>query len=135
MGHKHGVNRQGLLSHSDPGRNHVEEKGSVGRIKKHLKQAVEPDQARRIVAVSAGEVVPNHNHGDATGESDENESVKVGRLVAHKNPSQGKHKNRSNDPIKHQGGRQQSGVFENARELAHVHLGQGRQHHRNQADS
>ena len=88
-----------------------------------------------VFRVALGQVVPDDDHGDAAGQADDDQPHHVMRVAAEKGDGQQKHEDGADHPVLHQGQGQDLEVFENLGQFLVAHLGQGRVHHQNQADS
>ena len=118
---------------SQPGRT-LEVEVAQGGEREDLEDGVERDQDRRGLPVTAGEVVPDQDHGDAPGEADDDQAGAVLRQVGQEQPGQGEHQRRADDPVEHDGGDQQRAVRGDVADLVVADLGQHRVHHHQQAD-
>ena len=123
------------FSDSQGCRQYSDENISVEGIKQHLEYGVEPHQGSAVLAVSASQVVPDYDHSDAAGKTYEDYAIHEVRIVLQENYRQGKHQNRTDDPVLHQGKAEDLLILENPSELFIPHLGQRREHHQNQAYS
>lgn len=64
-----------------------------------LEDGVERDQDGRGLAVAAGQIVPDDDHGDTAGEADDDQAGAVLRQVGQEDPGQREHDRRSDDPV------------------------------------
>ncbi len=99
-----------------------------------LEDRVEGDQDGGCLAVAAGQVVPDDDHGDAAGEADDDQAGAVGGQIGKEGPRQGEHHRRPDQPVDDQRGDHQPLVARDGVEPVVAHLGQHRIHHHQQAD-
>jgi hypothetical protein len=121
------------LESEHPGQQGDKHKG-VHRVEQHLEHRVEGHEAGRVVAVTLGQFVPDDHHGDAAGQSDQDDALHESRLVEQEQDGEEEHEERSDDPVLHQGESQDLPVAKDVPQLLVVDLGQRRIHHDDEAD-
>jgi hypothetical protein len=98
-----------------------------------LEDRVEGDEDGGGLAVTAGQVVPDDDHGDAAGEADDDQAGAVLGQVGQEDPRQGEHQRGAEDPVE-PGSRSSSAVGGDRAEAVVADLGQRRVHHDEQPD-
>ncbi len=84
------------------GQDHDEEV-RVNAVEEDLEDAVEGHQAGAVLGVALGQLVPDDDHRDAAGQTDENQSGHELRLTAKKQHCKGEHEHRAHEPVLQQG--------------------------------
>ena len=115
-------------------RKNRDENVSVNRKEQDLEDGVEGDQAGRVFGVALGQLVPDDDHGDASGEADHDQAVHVMGIAAEEDDGQGEHQDRADDPVLDKGQGKDLDVAENVAQLLVFHLGQRGIHHQDQSD-
>ena len=119
---------------AQPAGNGGQEEVRVDGEEQHLEDRVERDQAGGVLTVAAREVVPDDDHGDAAGQTDQNEAGHVFGFVAQKKHGEREHQDRPDHPVLDQREDQDAAVLEHSPHLFVLHLRQRRIHHQDQPD-
>ncbi|MEZ4341277.1 MAG: hypothetical protein R3B74_01440 [Nitrospirales bacterium] len=99
-----------------------------------MEDAVEGDQGCRILIVALGQLIPDQDHGDASGQSDENEPGHVFGGIPEKGYGKAEHKERADEPILHERHQQYFPVTKDQGQLFVFYAGQRGIHHEDEAD-
>jgi hypothetical protein len=67
-----------------------------------LEDRVEGDQDGGGFPIAAGQVVPDDHHGDAAGQTDDDQTSAVGGQVGKEDPGQREHEGRPDQPVEDQ---------------------------------
>src|SRR5665647_884983 len=118
----------------EPAGQHLEVEVAERGVGEDLEDRVEGDQDRGHLAVTACQVVPDQDHGDAPGQADQDDAGAVRGLVGQEQPGQGEHHRRADHPVQQQARRDHPLVRGDQADLAVAHLGEHRIHHQQQAD-
>ena len=110
-------------------REHLHEEPRIDRIEEHLEDRVEGDEARRILGVALGELVPDDHHRDAAGEPDHDEPDRVLGLVREEREGQAEHEERPDHPVLDEREPEDPRVPEDLGELLVSDLRERRVHH------
>src|SRR5690606_2688692 len=80
-------------------RQHRDEEPGIEAKRNDLEQAVERYERRGILTVAARQLVPYKNHGDAAGDTHEDQSNHVFRIVVQEDNGKDEHKRRADQPV------------------------------------
>ncbi|STD12588.1 Uncharacterised protein [Dermatophilus congolensis] len=100
-----------------------------------LEDRVDRDEHGGRFAVTAGQVVPDDDHGDAAREPDDDQAGAVGGQVGEEGPCQREHHQGTDDPVQQQAGDQHAPVVGDGPEPVVSDLGEHRVHHHEQPDA
>lgn len=117
-----------------PARQQVEVEPAQQAEREDLEHRVQCDQDGGGLPVAAGEVVPDDDHGDAAGETDDDQAGAVLGQVRQEDPRQREHDGGPDDPVDDQRGHHQLLVAGHAVESVVADLGEHRVHHHQQAE-
>ena len=82
----------------------------------------------------AGQIVPHDHHGDAAGQTDQDQPHHVFLVPGKKGDGQQKHQHGPDHPVLDQGQQEHLHIAKHLPQMLVFDLGQGRVHHQNQAD-
>ena len=119
---------------TDQGRQHLDEDVGESRVEEHLEERVEGDQSRRVLGVAPGQVVPDDDHGNAAGQSDQDQADRILGLVSQEHERQPEHEDGTDHPVEQERDRQHPRVAEDLAQLLVPHLRQRRVHHQDQPE-
>ena len=117
-----------------PSGQHVQVEPAEQREGEDLEQRVECHQHRRQFPIPAGQVVPDQHHGDAPGQTDDDQTGAVLRQIRQHQPGEREHHGRPDDPVEHQREGERPPVGDDVPDAGVLHLGQHRVHHQQQPD-
>jgi len=100
----------------------------------HLEHRVDRHQNGGGLPVTAGQVIPDNDHGYAAGQADDDQASAVSRQIRQENPGQGEHQRRTDHPVQQQRTHQQPPVTGHRVKTVVADLGQHRVHHHQQPD-
>lgn len=129
---KGNVNGDGL--EADEGRENGQKEPRVSGVEEDLGEAIEGDEACGVLGAAFGEVVPDENHGDAAGDTDEDEAGHVAGLIAEEDDRENPHEDGADEPILHEGEAEDAGVAEDFGELLIADFGERWVHHDDEPD-
>jgi hypothetical protein len=118
----------------EQGRQHGHEEPGEHAVEQHLEDAVEGDEARGVLRISAGQLVPDDHHGDAARQAHHDEPDHVLRVVVQEDDREEEHDPRADQPVLDQRQPEDPVIAEHVAELLVPHLGERRIHHHDQAD-
>ena len=111
-----------------------EEEPGVEAVEEDLEDAVEGDECGGVLGVALGEVVPDDDHSDASGEADEDEADHVVGVMVEEEECEGEHEDGADEPVLDEGEGEDFGIFEDIWEFFVTDFGQGGIHHEDEAD-
>ena len=110
-----------------------DENPRVKTEREDLENAVEGHESGAVFAVPLGQLVPDQHHGDAAGDTHQDETDHIFRLVAEKEHGEHEHQHGADDPVLQQREPDDFRIGENLRHLLVAHLGQRRIHHEDES--
>ena len=85
---------QGLSAAND-----VDKEYGIGGVKNDLQHSIGDDEESTVLAVAAGKLVPDHDHGDTSSDADHDDTSAIRWEVRERCPCQAEHDERTDDPI------------------------------------
>ena len=79
--------------------NDVHKQDSIGGVKYDLQHGIYDDENGTVFTITTGQLIPHHDHGNATSEADKNHACPVRRQVGERGPCETEHNKRSDDPV------------------------------------
>ena len=110
------------------------EQVDVNRIEQDLENSIQGHKTNGYFPVSFRQLVPDDDHGDATGQADKDDADHILRIVPEEDHRQKPHDYRSDDPILEQREDKELFVLESLPYFLVFDANQGWIHHENQAD-
>ena len=117
----------------EPRRQHGDKDIGIDRVEQDLEDRVEGHEPGAVLGVATRQLVPHDDHGDAAGQTDQDQTHHVFMVTGEKADRQQKHEDRADHPVLHQRQRQDLHIAKYPGQLFITDLGQGRVHHQDQA--
>jgi hypothetical protein len=78
---------------------HLDVEDGEGRKENDLEDGIKGDQYCAVVWITIGQIVPDENHCDTPGDTDEDEALSKILTIRKEGPRKGDHEKRRNDPV------------------------------------